>query len=115
VWVKHAATLWSSGVLKLAVNASAIGRNGHAGQEERRLDPAGSDPHDMPAEVDLTACGDVVIASKDSYRHTSLRDRKRYCFHVIRPGGELALAAACGNDAETREWADLMRLFVLAA
>ena len=115
VWVKQAVTLWSSGVLKLAVNASAIGRNGHAGQEERRLDPAGSDPHDMPAEVDLTACGDVVIASKDSYRHTSLRDRKRYCFHVIRPGGELALAAACGNDAETREWADLMRLFVLAA
>ena len=117
VWVKHAATLWSSGILKLAANPSGISRNWHAGQEERRPHPAGSGPHpsglDTPAEVDLAACGDVVIASKDSYRHTSLRDRKRYCFHVIRPSGDLALAAACGNDAETREWADLMRLFIM--
>jgi hypothetical protein len=117
VWVKHAATLWSSGVLKLVVDArSDISRR--SGQEERRPHPAGlgTSPSgiDTLAEVDLTACGDVVIASKDSYRHTSLRDRKRYCFHVIRPDGELALAAACGNDAETREWADLMRLFIMA-
>ena len=123
VWVKHAATLWSSGVLKLLVvaagNVQVVGRNGHAGQEDQhhRIAGPGTPPSglDAPAEVDLATCDDVVIASWDSYRHTSLRHGKRCCFHVIRPGGDLALAAACGNDAETREWADLLRLFIQQA
>ena len=123
VWVKHAATLWSSGVLKLLVvaagNVPVVGRNGHAGQEDQhhRIAGPGTPPSglDAPAEVDLATCDDVVIASWDSYRHTSLRHGKRCCFHVIRPGGDLALAAACGNDAETREWADLLRLFIQQA
>lgn len=107
IWVRHVATLWSNGVLKLQAEPSP---GSLSGQENMPLTAV--DSSTGPLEVNLVACGEVVMAAMDNYRHTSLRTGKRSCFHVLRLGGDLALAAACGNDAETRDWADVLRLLV---
>ena len=107
-WIRHRAVLWSNGVLKLKLEASP-----YASQtDQENVAVVEDSTENQPSEVDLAACDAVVMAAMDSYRQTSLRRGKQSCFHVLRPGGSLAIAAACGNDAETRDWADMLRLFV---
>ncbi len=67
----------------------------------------------VPAQVvDVSACTGVVLAAVDSYRVSSLRRGKTVCFHLLGRNSSLALAATGSSDADTREWAALLRLFV---